>query len=91
MWILGAAPGHIQHNGIVRTGVRFDAGASGLNTAVKSVWVRFRKFGNPRGNLTIGIRKASDDSLVTIGTRPVKQFRGSNRTIISCSVKIQCL
>jgi hypothetical protein len=61
------SPGHIQYNGIGRVGVRFDAGAAGLNTSVKSVWVRFRKYGNPTGNITIGIRKASDDSLVTIG------------------------
>jgi hypothetical protein len=27
---LGASPVHIQYNGVVRTGVRFDAGASGL-------------------------------------------------------------
>ena len=71
---LGASPGHIQYNGIGRVGVRFDAGAGGLNTSMKSVWVRFRTYGNPMGNITIGIRKASDDSLVTIGTWPVEQF-----------------
>ena len=57
--------------GISRVGVRFDAGAGGLNTSVKSVWIRFRKYGAPTGNITMGIRKASDDSLVTIGTWPV--------------------
>ena len=58
-----------------RVGVRFDAGADGLNTSMKSVWVRFRKYGAPTGNITIGIRKASDGSLVTtIGTWPIEQF-----------------
>ena len=37
---LGASPGHIQYNGIGRIGVRFDAGASGINAAVKSILVR---------------------------------------------------
>jgi hypothetical protein len=48
---LGASPGHIQYNGVVRTGVRFDSGASGLNSSVKSVLVRFRKYGNPTEGL----------------------------------------
>ena len=34
---LGTTPSHIAYNGIVRTGIRFDAGASGLNTSIKSV------------------------------------------------------
>lgn len=71
---LDATPGHIQFNGIERAGIRFDAGAGGLNTSVKSVWVRFRKYGSPTGNITVGIRKAADDSLVTIGTWPIEQF-----------------
>ena len=71
---LGASPSHIQYNGIGRVGIRFDAGASGIDSSVKSVWVRFRKYGNPTGNITIGVRKASDDSLVTIGTWPIESF-----------------
>ena len=67
----GASPGHNAFNGIGRVGVRFDSEASGLNAAIKSVLVRFRKYGNPTGNITIGVRKASDDSLVTIGTWPI--------------------
>jgi hypothetical protein len=58
---IGAAtPGHIQYNGIGRVGVRFDSGASGLNSSSKSVWVFFRKNGNPLGNITVGVRKAED-------------------------------
>jgi hypothetical protein len=41
---------------------------------MKSVWVRFRKYGVPTGNITVGVRKASDDSLVTIGTWPIEHF-----------------
>lgn len=59
---LGAAttPGHIQYNGIGRLGVRFDSGASGLNSSAKSVWVFFHKNGNPIDNITVGVRKAAD-------------------------------
>jgi hypothetical protein len=71
---LGASPGHIAYNGIGRVGVRYDASASGLNTSVKSVLVKFRKYGSPTGNITVGVRKASDDSLVTIGTFPIEGF-----------------
>jgi hypothetical protein len=60
---LGASPGHIAFNGIGRVGVRFDSGASGVNTSVKSIMIRFRKYGSPTGNVTVGVRKASDDSL----------------------------
>jgi hypothetical protein len=64
-----ATPNHVQHNsGIGRTGIRFETGSAGIGTIVKSILVRFRKYGSPTGNITIGIRKASDDSLVTIGT-----------------------
>lgn len=72
---LGASPGHIQYNGIERVEARYDAGASGLGTSVKSVWLRFRKYGNPTGNITINIRKGSDDTVAeTIGTWPIKSY-----------------
>jgi hypothetical protein len=66
---------YMQFNGIGRVGVRYDASASGLNTPVKSVWIYFRKYGLPSGNITVGVRKASDDSLVTIGTFPIEHFQ----------------
>jgi hypothetical protein len=65
---LGVSPNHVQHNGIGRTGLRFETGSAGIGVKVQSVLVRFRKYGAPTGNITVGIRKASDDSLVTIGT-----------------------
>ena len=56
---------------------------------MKSVWVRFRKYGAPTGNITIGIRKASDDSLVTtIGTWPIEQF-GPAATVQSFVVRLR--
>jgi hypothetical protein len=68
-----ATPTHIQHNGITRTCVRFDAGATGLGVPVKSVWLRFRKYGLPTGNITVNIRKGSDDTIAsTIGTFPIE-------------------
>jgi len=58
--IYADTPGHIQYNGIRRLGVRFDCGASGLNSSAKSVWAFFRKNGNPIDNITAGVRKAAD-------------------------------
>jgi hypothetical protein len=53
---------HIQHNGgIGRTAVQFLVGASGLGVPVKSVRLRFRKYGLPTGPIIVNIRKGSDD------------------------------
>jgi hypothetical protein len=72
---VGVSPNHVQHNGIGRTAVRFETGASGLGTPVKSVLFNFRKYGLPTGNITVNIRKASDDSVAaTIGTIPIESF-----------------
>jgi hypothetical protein len=73
---VGASPNHIQHaGGIGRTGVRFETSASGLTFPVKSVMINFRKYGFPTGNITINIRKASDDTVAaTIGTFPIESF-----------------
>lgn len=72
---LDATPGHIAHNGIGRTGVRFDAGASGIGTPIRSVLVRFRKYGLPTGPITINIRKGTDDTVAaTIGTWNIEHF-----------------
>ena len=65
---------YLQFNGIGRVGVRFDASASGLGSSVKSVTCILRKYGLPTGNITVGIRKASDDSLVPIRTFPIESL-----------------
>jgi hypothetical protein len=69
---------YLQYNGIGRVGERFDASASGLGTSVKSVLIRFRKCGLLTGPITVGVRKASDDSLVTINTIPIESFPSTN-------------
>src|SRR5262245_58184320 len=63
-------PTHIRHSGsLTRSALRYDAGASGLNNPVRSVLIRFRKYGLPTGNITVNIRKGSDDTVAaTIGT-----------------------
>lgn len=71
---------YLQYNGIGRVGVRFDASASGLTKAMKSVRFRFRKYGSPTGNVVCGIRKASDDSLVTIGSFPIQSVGAQGTT-----------
>lgn len=68
-------PTHIQHDGIERTAVRFDAGASGLGAPVKSVRLRFRKYGSPIGPITVNIRNGSDDTIAaTIGTFDIQHI-----------------
>lgn len=76
---VGASPNHIHHaGGIGRTGVQFNAWASGLGVSVKSVLINFRKYGLPTGNITINIRKGSDDTVAaTIGTFPIESFHAN--------------
>lgn len=64
--VLGATPNHVQHTGsVVRTGVRYETGSAGIGTKVQSVLIRYRKFGagTPTGNITVNVRKASDDTV----------------------------
>jgi len=78
--------GHLEFDGPSRFGVRFDAGAGGLGESVVEVVVRFRKYGTPSGNCTVGIRKASDGTLVTLGTFAPNSFgSGEQSTTISSS------
>lgn len=62
----GTTPGTTDYNGISRADVRVDSGSTAIDVHIRSVWVFCRKYGNPTGNITVGVRKASDDSLVTI-------------------------
>jgi hypothetical protein len=78
--------GHLEFDGPNRFGVRFDAGASGLNEAVTEVVVRFRKYGTPSGSATVGIRKNSDGSLISLGTFTPNSFgSGEQTTTINAS------
>jgi hypothetical protein len=43
---LDATPNYVQHNGIERTGIRFETGSAGIGQKVQSVRVRFRKYGS---------------------------------------------
>jgi hypothetical protein len=68
-------------SGVTRQVVRFDAGASGLGEAVTEVIVRFRKYGTPSGNVTVNIRKGSDDTVAsTIGTFTPNSFGSGEQT-----------
>jgi hypothetical protein len=71
---LNATPNHIQYDGIERVGVRLDSGASAIGLPIKSVWLRFRKYGLPTGPITVNVRKVSDDSAVLIGTFDIQHF-----------------
>lgn len=73
--------GHLEFDGgVTRLGVRFDASASGLNEAVTEVTVRFRKYGSPSGSATVGIRKNSDGTLITLGTFTPNSFGSGEQT-----------
>jgi hypothetical protein len=72
--------GHLEFDGPSRFGVRFDSGASGIGEAVTEVVVRFRKYGTPSGNCTVGIRKNSDGSLVSLGTFAPNSFGSGEQT-----------
>jgi hypothetical protein len=65
---------HSEMDTINRFGIRFNAGAGGLNEAVTEVIVRFRKSGTPSGSATVGIRKGSDGTLVTLGSFTPNSF-----------------
>jgi len=67
-------PGFSSHSGgIVRHGVRIDAGASEIGIPIKSVHVYCRKTGAPTGPITVCIRKASDGTIAeTLGTFDVQ-------------------
>src|SRR5262245_5053294 len=72
--------GHLEFDGPSRFGVRVDAGAGGLNEAVTEVVVRFRKYGTPSGSATVGIRKNSDGSLISLGTFTPNSFGSGEQT-----------
>jgi hypothetical protein len=65
---------YLSFNGIGRAGIRFDSGSASIGSSVKSVLVRGRKYGSPTGNITVNVRKASDDSAVTIGIYPIQNL-----------------
>jgi hypothetical protein len=86
----GAVPGTIQYNGVTRVGVRVDAGSTAIGLPIKSVVVNGRKYGNPTGNITVGVRKALDDSLVTIGTLSMTTgFAGAAGSDFSFSLRLR--
>jgi hypothetical protein len=59
-----------------------------LHASVKSVLIRFSKYGNPTGNIMVGIRKAFDDSLVPIGTWHIQSL-GPAATEQSFAVRLR--
>jgi hypothetical protein len=74
---LDASPNHVQHdddNDIGRTAIKFETGSDGIGQKIQSVWVRGRKYGNPTGDITVNIRKISDDLTVLIGTFDIRHF-----------------
>lgn len=75
-----SSSGHLEMDTPSRFGVRFDSGASGLNQAVREVTVRWRNYGSPSGSATVGIRKNSDGTLVSLGTFTPGSFGSGERS-----------
>ena len=48
-----------QSTHVGRAGVRFDTGASGISSSMKSIWLRFKKYGLPTGPIVAGIFHSS--------------------------------
>jgi hypothetical protein len=75
--IYNVAVGTGQHlefeNGVTRGGVRFLSGHSAIGQRVTSVTVKFRKMASP-GTISVGIRKYSDGSFVSLGTFNAASF-----------------
>ncbi len=72
--VVQSSADHMEMSGYSRLAVRFNSGAPGLGQAVTEVVVRFRKYGSPSGSATVGIRKASDGTLVSLGTFTPSSF-----------------
>jgi hypothetical protein len=68
---LGAAPTGIAFNGIGRTAVRADAGSTLLGKGLKGVTIKYRHYGSPTGNISVGVRKNADDSFILIAQWPI--------------------
>lgn len=78
---------HLEfEGGISRAGVRFNSGNAHLGKVVKSVSVRFRKQGSPGGTASVGIRRASGDAFVSLGTFSPGSFgSGEQVAVINAS------
>jgi hypothetical protein len=80
---------HISHSGsLTRSALRYDAGATGIGLAVRSVTVRFIKTGSPVGNVTINTRNAADTVTATIGTFNIASI-GPAGTEIGYAVRLR--
>lgn len=57
---------------INRTSIRFDTGNTAIGSNPVGITFRWRKVGTPTGNIAVGIRKASDDSIAaTLAQWPI--------------------
>ena len=71
---LGTSPDQIAFSGTVsRLVVKFDTAGAGLDSIPYKITIPYKRVGNPQGTLSVGIRKASDDSFVPIAEWPIAQ------------------
>lgn len=76
---------HIEfEGGISRAGIRFNSGNPHLTKKVTKVTVQWRKQGSPGGSVSVGIRKATDGSFVSLGSfSPGSGGSGEQFTVIN--------
>jgi hypothetical protein len=83
---VSGASQHLEfEGGVSRAGVRFNSGNADLGKAVTSVTVRYRRQGSPSGSASVGIRKNSDGSFVSLGTFSVSSGSGELSATINAS------
>lgn len=70
---------------VSRLAVKFDTGGVGLDMIPYKVTIPYRRIGNPTGNISVGIRKASGDTFQLIAQWPVSEPK--NIGIITINVE----
>ena len=69
---LGTSPSFVAFNTISRMAVTFDTDNPTLGTRPVEIAIKWSKYGNPKGNLQMGIRKSSYDLFVLITKWPIE-------------------
>jgi hypothetical protein len=73
---------HLEYIGSTsRAGIRFASGASGIGQAVTQVIVKFRQIGNPSGTASVGVRKNSDGTFVSLGSFSPGSFGSGEQSV----------
>jgi hypothetical protein len=74
----GASPTFVPFTGTTsRLDVQFNTAGVGIGTSPYKVEIPYRRIGNPTGNISVGIRKATGDTFQLIAEWPVSEPKSS--------------